>query len=93
MQHAICVDRDFYEAAKDSPVTVRGEYVITLFGNERPAEVPLDGTPSMIEGLGQSGTIPNYYRRATLCRPPFDAWKSFVSDRVERDCADAALPT
>jgi hypothetical protein len=80
--HGVSVDRNFYEAAKNSPVTVRAEYVVTLFGNEHEAQVPLDGSTVMIDGLGQCGTTPNYDRRMILCRSPFHAWKSFVSDRV-----------
>jgi len=80
--HAISVGREFYEAAKSSPVTVRAEYVIRLYGNERSADIPLDGTPLMIEGLGQCGTTPNYDRRMILCRSPFHSWKNVVSDRV-----------
>ena len=70
----VSVDRGFYEAAKDSPVTVRGEYIVTLYGNERPAEIPLDGSPVMIAGLGQCGTMPNYDRATLLCRSPFHEW-------------------
>jgi len=83
--HGVSVDRNFYEAAKNSPVTVRAEYVVTLFGNEHPAQVPLDGSPVMIDGLGQCGTTPNYDRRMILCRSPFHQWKSFISDRVAKN--------
>jgi hypothetical protein len=88
--HAISVGRDFYEAAKTSPVTIRAEYVITVFGNERPAEIPLDGTPLLVDGLGQCGTTPNYNRRTILCRLPFRGWKSVFSDRVESNGYSAA---
>ena len=83
-QH-VSVDRSFYEAAKDSPVTVRGEYVVTLYGNEQPAEIPLDGSPVMIDGLGQCGTMPNQDRGTILCRSPFHQWKNFSSDRVAQN--------
>jgi hypothetical protein len=78
----VSVERDFYEAAKNSPVTVRAEYIVTLFGNDHTAEVPLDGTPVMIDGLGQCGTTPNYDSRGIMCRSPFHQWKSVVSDRT-----------
>jgi hypothetical protein len=81
----VAVERNFFEAAKDSPVTVRGEYVVTLYGNEQPAEIPLDGSPVMIDGLGQCGTMPNYDRGMILCRSPFHSWKNFSSDRVAQN--------
>lgn len=81
----VSVERGFYEAAKDSPVTVRGEYVITVYGNEQPAEIPLDGSPVMIDGLGQCGTMPNFDRGTILCRSPFHEWKNFASDRVAQN--------
>jgi hypothetical protein len=82
IRHTISVGRDFYETAKNSPVTVRAEYVITVFGNDHSAEIALDGTLSMIDGLGQCGTTPNYYQRMLMCRSAFDGWKNVISDKI-----------
>ncbi|MEP6960994.1 MAG: hypothetical protein ABI995_02890 [Acidobacteriota bacterium] len=76
------VDREFFNAAKNSPVTLHGEYYFTQFGNPRSAEVPLDGTPVYVPLVGQCGTVPNYDRQRFVCREPFRRPRPFLSDRV-----------
>jgi hypothetical protein len=65
------LDRQFFDAAKDSPVTVRGEFYLTQFGNMRSADVPLDGTPVYIDGPGQCGVVAGYDQRRFVCRSAF----------------------
>ena len=58
--HIVAFEREFFDSARNSPVTVHAEYYLTQYGNEHAAEAPLDGTPVFIQGLGQCGTAPNY---------------------------------
>jgi hypothetical protein len=76
------VDREFYEAAKNAPVTVRVEYSLTQFGNACAAHVPLDGTPVFVPGLGQCGAAVQWDHRAFFCRSTFRGPAMFDSDRV-----------
>ena len=80
--HIVAVEREFYDVARNSPVTVHAEYYLTQYGNEHAAEVPLDGTPVFIPGLGQCGTAPNYDRRLLMCRSAFRPPGSFLSAGV-----------
>jgi len=80
--HIVSFEREFYDAAKNSPVTVHAEYYLTQYGNGPAAEVPQDGTPVFIPGLGQCGTAPNYDRRLFMCRSAFRPPGSFLSEGV-----------
>jgi hypothetical protein len=80
--HIVAFEREFYDAARNSPVTVHAEYYLTQYGNEHVAEVPPDGTPVFIPGLGQCGTAPNYDRRLFMCRSAFRPPGSFLSEVV-----------
>ncbi|MEO5925390.1 MAG: hypothetical protein ABIR70_16335 [Bryobacteraceae bacterium] len=80
--HTANVDRDFFNAAKDSPVTVHAEYYVTQYADERSTDVPLDGTPVFIPGLGQCGAAVNYDNRSFVCRSAFRNPGWFVSDRL-----------
>src|SRR5262245_31717496 len=80
--HIVAFDREFYDAARNSPLTVHAEYYLTQYGNEHAAAIPLDGTPVFIPGLGQCGTAPNYDRRLFMCRSAFRPPGSFLSEAV-----------
>lgn len=82
MMQDATVDREFYEAAKNAPVTVRVEYSLTLFGNAGSADVPLDGTPVVVPGMGQCGAVVQWDHREFFCRSAFRGPGIFVSDRV-----------
>jgi hypothetical protein len=82
LMHTTFVDRSFFEAAKDSPVRLQVELYLTEYGNARSTEVPLDGTPVYISGLGQCGVVVNYDRRQFVCRSAFRGPLPFRSDRV-----------
>lgn len=77
------VDREFYEAAKNSPVTLRVTYALTQFGDGASAEVPLDGTPVFLPGVGQCGAAVSWDHREFICRSPFRTPGMFSSDRVQ----------
>ena len=77
------VDRRFFEAAKDSPVSLRAEFYLTLIGNPRSAEAPLDGTPIYISGPGQCGAVAGYDERRFVCRSAFRGPQWFLSDRLQ----------
>jgi hypothetical protein len=79
------VDRNFFDAAKNSPVTLRAEFYLTQFGNARSAEVSLDGTPVYISGPGQCGVVASYDQRMFVCRSAFQGPKPFLSERVARE--------
>jgi hypothetical protein len=79
------LDRHFFDAAKDSPVSVRAEFYLTQFGNTRSIDVPLDGTPVYIAGPGQCGVVAGYDQRRFVCRSAFQAPRPFLSDRVIRE--------
>ncbi len=79
------VDRKFFDAARNSPITVQTEFYLTQFGEARTSEVPLDGTPVYITGLGQCGVVANYDRRLFVCREAFHHPKPFVSERIAQD--------
>jgi len=83
--HTTSLDRTFFDAAKDSPVTVRAELYLTQFGNARSIDVPLDGTPVYLSGPGQCGVIAAYDRRGFVCRSAFRYPTPFRSDRVSRE--------
>lgn len=83
--YTTAVDREFFDAAKNSPVSVQIESYLTQFGNARSAEVPLDGTPVYIPGPGQCGVVAGYDRRMFVCRSAFRGPQPFLSDRVARD--------
>lgn len=76
------IDREFYEAAKNAPVTLRVEYSLTQFGDAGSGEVPLDGTPVIIPGLGQCGAAVRWDHREFFCRAAFRRPGMFASDRV-----------
>ncbi len=76
------VDRDFFDAAKNSPVTVRGEYELTQLGDGAGTSVPLDGTPVMVPGVGQCGAAVQWDERRFYCRSAFHDPGSFASERV-----------
>jgi hypothetical protein len=77
------LDRRFFDAAKDSPVTVSGEFYLTQFGNTRSADVPLDGTPVYIDGPGQCGVAASYDQRRFVCRSTFRSPRTFVAENIE----------
>lgn len=79
------VDRTFFDAAKDSPVTVQAEFYLTQFGNSRSVDVPLDGTPVYVAGPGQCGVVASYDRRTFVCRSAFQTPRRFISERVVRE--------
>lgn len=79
------VDRKFYEAAKNAPVTVRAEYSVVRFARARVAEVPLDGTPVFLTGSGQCGVVASYDRPRFVCRSAFKPPQVVVSERLVRD--------
>src|SRR5262249_23169561 len=78
------LDRRFFDAAKNVPVSLRNEFYVIQFGNTRTTEVPLDGTPVYIAGPGQCGVAASYDRRQFVCRAAFQSPKPFVSERVKR---------
>ncbi len=80
--HTTSLDRTFFDAAKDSPVTVRAELYLTQFGRARSIDVPLDGTPVYISGPGQCGVVAGYDRRTFVCRSAFQAPRPFLADGV-----------
>jgi hypothetical protein len=80
--HTTGIDREFFNAAKNSPVTVRAEYYVTQFASERSTDVPLDGTPVFIPGLGQCGVAVDYDSRSFVCRSAFRSPGNFVSERI-----------
>jgi len=79
------VDRQFFEAAKNSPVSLRAEFYLTQFGNARSVEVPLDGTPVYIPGPGQCGVAAGYDERRFVCRSAFQGPQPFLSERVAQE--------
>jgi hypothetical protein len=87
--HTTFLERKFFEAAKNSPVTVRSEFYVTQFAAARTAEVPLDGTPVYIAGPGQCGVIASYDRRTFLCRSAFRSPQAFLSERISRESHDS----
>lgn len=82
LRYVVGVDRTFFEAAKDSPLTLKAEVTLTQYGNARTAEVPLDGTPVYVSGLGQCGVVAGYSWRRFVCRSAFRNPLPFQSDRV-----------
>ncbi len=78
----VSLDRTFYDAAKNSPVSLRAEYYVVQFGNARSTAVPLDGTPVEVAGLGQCGVVAGYDHRRFVCRSAFRHPKPFLSERV-----------
>ena len=86
--HTASLDREFFDAAKDSPVNIRAEMSLTLYGNPRTAEVPLDGTPVNIPGPGQCGVAAGYDHRRFVCRSAFTSPKPFLSERLKREDGD-----
>jgi hypothetical protein len=76
------LDRRFFDAAKDSPVTVSGEFYLTQFGNMRSADVLLDGTPVYIDGPGQCGVVAGYDQRRFVCRSAFRSPRSFLAENI-----------
>jgi hypothetical protein len=78
------LDRNFFDAAKNSPVSLRAVFYLTQFGNARSAEVSLDGTPVYISGPGQCGVAASHDRRMFVCRSAFQSPKAFLSERVAR---------
>jgi len=76
------VDREFFNAAKNSPVTLRVEYSLTQFGNAGSADVPLDGTPVFVPGVGQCGAAVRWDHREFFCRAAFQRPGMFVADRL-----------
>jgi len=76
------VDREFYNAAKNAPVTLHVEYSLTKFGNAGSADVPLDGTPVFVPGMGQCGAAVQWDRREFFCRSAFRGPAMFTSNRV-----------
>lgn len=82
LQYMVSLDRDFFDAAKDAPVTLEAELYLTQYGNARTVEVPLDGTPVYAPGLGQCGVVANYSRRRLVCRSAFRNPLPFHSDKV-----------
>jgi hypothetical protein len=77
------LDRTFFDAAKDAPVSLQAEYYVIQFANVRSTEVPLDGTPVYIAGPGQCGVVAGYDQRTFVCRSAFRRPKPFVSERIE----------
>lgn len=77
------VDRRFFDAAKDSPVTVSADFYLTRFGNTRSADVPMDGTPVYIDGPGQCGVVAGYDWRRFTCRSAFRGPRPFVAEGIE----------
>jgi hypothetical protein len=82
LRHLVSLDRTFFDAAKDSPVQLEGEWYLTQYGNARSAEVPLDGTPVYISGPGQCGVVAGYTQRRFVCRSAFRGPQPFHSDQV-----------
>lgn len=82
LRYVVSLDRTFFDAAKDSPVHLKAELFLTQYGNARSAEVPLDGTPVYVAGLGQCGVVAAYNRRRFVCRSAFRNPKPFQSDQV-----------
>jgi hypothetical protein len=82
LRYLVSLDRTFFDAAKDSPVHLKAELYLTQYGNSRSAEVPLDGTPVYVSGLGQCGVIAAYNRRQFVCRSAFRNPKPFQSEQV-----------
>ncbi len=86
------IDRDFFEAAKNAPVTLRVTYSLTQFGDGGSSDVPLDGTPVFVPGLGQCGATVRWDHREFFCRLPFRRPAMFVSDRVGLGVPDSYGP-
>jgi len=82
LQYMVSLGRDFFDAAKDAPVTLEAELYLTQYGNARTVEVPLDGTPVYASGLGQCGVVASYDRRRLVCRSAFRNPLPFHSDMV-----------
>ncbi len=82
LMHVVSLDRTFFDAAKDSPVSLEAELYLTAYGNARSADVPMDGTPVYISGPGQCGVAAGYSRRRFVCRSAFRIPQPFLSDRV-----------
>jgi ABC-type transport system involved in multi-copper enzyme maturation permease subunit len=78
------IGRDFFNEAKDAPVTVQATYAVTEYGHARTVDVPLDGTPVYIPGLGQCGTVPNYNQRTFVCRSAFRSAADFSSEVIRK---------
>lgn len=83
LQYMVSLDRAFFDAAKDAPVTLQAELYLTQYGNARTADAPLDGTPVYVSGLGQCGVVANYNRRRFVCRSAFRNPLPFQSDQVK----------
>ena len=82
LRHLVSLDRTFFDAARDSPVHLEGEWYLTQYGNARSVEVPLDGTPVYASGPGQCGVIAGYSQRRFFCRSAFRSPQPFQSDQV-----------
>jgi len=76
------IDKQFFDAAKNSPVSLQAEYSLTQFGDAGSTKVPLDGKPVYIAGLGQCGAAVNYDQRIFVCRNAFRDPGAFSSDRI-----------
>jgi hypothetical protein len=82
--HKTSLDRAFFDAAKNSPVSVRAEFYLTQFGHARSVDAPLDGTPVYITGPGQCGVVASFDQRMFVCRSAFHSPAPFHSERVAR---------
>ena len=76
------VDRDFFEKAKNAPVSLRGEYEITQWGDGAATSVPIDGAPVLVPGVGQCGAAVQWDERHFYCRAAFRDPGAFASDRI-----------
>jgi hypothetical protein len=83
--YSASLDRDFFDAAKDSPIKLTADFYLTQYGNSRATTVPLDGTPVYLPSAGQCGILAGYSDRTFLCRAAFAPPRPFLSDRVDRD--------
>ncbi len=83
--HTAGIDRDFFDAAKNSPVTLHVEYYVAQFGDGSTTEVPLDGTPVFIPGIGQCGAAVDYDHRSFVCRSAFRMPGMFVWSGVVQE--------
>jgi hypothetical protein len=69
--HQFYADGGFLESWGANPVRMRATFYVTAFGEDQVTQVPLDGTPVRIAGLGQCGNLPQWDHYDFVCRAGF----------------------
>ncbi len=69
--HEFWADGGYLRSWGSAQVRLRTTFYVTAFGEDHVTQVPLDGRPTGIAGLGQCGNLPRWAEYEFVCRAGF----------------------